>query len=267
MQEIAIEQLPADSDHPVIRVGATVIAEETVAREMQYYSAATPEEAFRQAARALAIRELLTLRADELGLAHDPDNEQARLTQLLEHELDTPEPDEAACRRFFAAHPERFRTPTRLDVRHILLAAAPDDSAARDAQRRLGETLLVELADHPERFDELAMRHSACPSREDGGRLGWLAPGQTVEELDNALRHLPEGLHNRPLASRYGWHIVAIDRRIDGQPLPFERVAGRVHHTLREQASRRALRHYLLALANQYGVEGVALETDGALMQ
>ncbi|MDR9438172.1 MAG: peptidylprolyl isomerase, partial [Halomonas sp.] len=108
-----------------------------------------------------------------------------------------------------------------------------------------------------------------CPSKEEGGDLGWLAPGQTVAELDRALQHLPEGLHDRPLASRYGWHVVTIDRRVEGRELPYEQVAEHVRHSLREQATRRALRHYLLALEAEIGVEGIALDDDSAsaLMQ
>ncbi|MCE9682339.1 peptidylprolyl isomerase [Halomonas alkalisoli] len=273
MQMIEIEQLPGRVTPPPIRVGGKAIDEESIAREMQYHPAANAGEAQLQAARALVVRELLLQRAAVLALvaadeAEEGDND-AVIASLLEQELEVPEPSEADCRRFFDAAPERFSEPTRLAVRHILLAAAPDDAPSRDAQYRLGETLIAEMEYNPERFTEFAMRHSACPSKEEGGELGWLAPGQTVGELDRALQHLPEGLHERPLASRYGWHVILIDQRAEGQPLPFEQVVDRVRHNLREQATRRALRHYLLALEAEVGVEGIALDEDaaGSLMQ
>ncbi|MGQ4880616.1 peptidylprolyl isomerase [Billgrantia sp. LNSP4103-1] len=272
MQMIEIAQLPGRYAPPPVKVGDKAIAEESIAREMQYHPAATAGEAQLMAARALVVRELLRQRAVELGLVADTDDEgdnDAAIAALLEQELEVPEPEEEACRRYFDADPERFSAPTRIAVRHILLAAAPDDAEARDSQYRLGEELIAELQTIPERFTEFAMRHSDCPSRSEGGELGWLAPGQTVTELDRALQHLPEGLHDRPLASRYGWHVVSIDERAGGQRLPFEQVAGRVRHTLREQATRRALRHYLLMLEAEIGVEGVELDDDSAssLMQ
>ncbi|MGR2740970.1 peptidylprolyl isomerase [Billgrantia sp. Q4P2] len=272
MQMIEIAQLPGRYAPPPIKVGAKAIDEDSIAREMQYHPAATAGEAQLSAARALVVRELLRQRAVELGLVADTDDEgdnDTAIAALLEQELEVPEPEEEACRRFFDADPERFSEPTRIAVRHILLAAAPDDAEARDAQYRLGETLIEELQGIPERFTEFAMRHSACPSKSEGGELGWLAPGQTVAELDRALQHLPEGLHDRPLASRYGWHVVSIDQRSGGQRLPFEQVVERVRYTLREQATRRALRHYLLALEAEIGVEGIELDDDaaGSLMQ
>ncbi|MCC5882748.1 MAG: peptidylprolyl isomerase [Halomonas sp.] len=272
MQMIEIEQLPGRATPPPIKVGAKAIDEESIAREMQYHPAATADEAQLQAARALVVRELLRQRAVELGLVADTDDEgdnDIAIASLLEQELEVPEPNEEACRRYFDADPERFSAPTRMAVRHILLAAAPDDTEGRDTQYHMAETLLEELKDIPERFPEFAMRHSACPSKSEGGELGWLAPGQTVAELDRALQHLPEGLHDRPLASRYGWHVVCIDQRAGGERLPFEQVADLVRHTLREQATRRALRHYLLALETEIGVEGIELDDDaaGSLMQ
>ncbi|MDX1467496.1 MAG: peptidylprolyl isomerase [Halomonas sp.] len=273
MQKIDIEMIPGGASPPPIRVGEATIPEADIAQEMQYHPADSAGSAQLKAARALVVRELLRQRAAQQGLAEAADatldEGDAAIAALLEQELDVPEPAEADCRRFHATHAERFSEPTRLRVRHILLPAAPDDAEARDAGYHQGERMIRELERVPERFTEFAQRHSACPSKDAGGELGWLAPGQTVAELDGALQHLPVGLHDRPLASRYGWHVVSIDERQEGSELPFEQVAERVRHSLREQATRRALRHYLLALEAEIGVEGIALDDDGgsALMQ
>ncbi|MEO1852573.1 MULTISPECIES: peptidylprolyl isomerase [Chromohalobacter] len=270
MQKIAIEQIPGRASLAPVRVGEISIDEAAIARETQYHPAESAGDARYKAARALAVRELLRQRAGQLGLAVEGEsNIEASIAALLERELEVPEPSEADCRRFHAAHAERFSEPTRLRVRHILLAAAPDDAEARDTGYRLGETLITQLSECPERFTEFAQRHSACPSKDQGGELGWLAPGQTVPELDRALQHLATGLHARPLASRYGWHLVSLDAREEGRALPYDAVAERVRHSLREQATRRALRHYLLALEDDIGLQGFRLDeqADGSLMQ
>lgn len=262
MDMISVENLP-NGPAPVIRVGDTQLTEADIARETPFHPSATLAEAQLKAARALVVRELLGQRATLLGfhVSNEDDSDQA-VAALLERELNVPEPDEAACRRYFETHRERFSEPTRLRVRHILLPAAPEDARARDAHYRLGEKLLGELAEHPERFTELAQRHSACPSKDQGGELGWLTSGQTVAELDQALQRLPVGLHERPLASRYGWHLISIDERLERKPLPYAQVANHVHHSLREEATRHALRQYLLALEAEIGVQGVRLDDD-----
>ncbi|MCW4148115.1 peptidylprolyl isomerase [Halomonas janggokensis] len=270
MQMIDIEQLPGEATTPAVSVGGQPILDSDIAQEMQYHPADSAGSAQLNAARALVVRELLRQRATELGLLQEGDDaDDQAVAALLEQELAVPEPSEEDCERFYATHPERFCEPTRVSVRHILLAAAPDDAEARDAQYHQGVTLLETLRQHPERLTEFAQRYSACPSNEQGGELGWLVPGQTVAELDRALQHLPEGLHDRPLASRYGWHLVMVDAREEGRQLAYNDVADRVRLSLHEQATRRGLRHYLLALEADIGVEGVALDDDSgdSLMQ
>lgn len=271
MQTIPLETV-TDTSRQAIRVGDVVIDEGAIAGEMQFHPAADRGAASRAAARALVIQALLSQRAAALSLAENvrAEPDEAAIAAMLERELDIPEPDEDACMRYYAAHPERFSQPTRLRVRHILLAAAPDDAKARDAQYHLGTTLIERLTKDPERFTEFVQRHSQCPSRDEGGDLGWLSSGQTVEELDRALQHLSVGLHARPLASRYGWHLVMICDRVERRLLDYADVSDRVKRDIREHATRMALRHYLLALESEIGVEGFSLaedEADGPLVQ
>jgi len=261
MDMIAVENLP-DAPIPVIRVGDTELTEADIAQETPFHPASSLADAQLSAVRALVVRELLSQRAAMLGLTASIADDDQAVAALLERELNVPEPDETSCRRYFDTHRERFSEPTRLRVRHILLPAAPEDAKARDAHYRLGEKLLKELGEHPERFTDLAQRHSACPSKDEGGELGWLTSGQTVAELDQALQRLPVGLHDRPLASRYGWHLVSIDERQERKPLPYAQVASHVHHSLREEATRHALRQYLLALEKEIGVRGFSLDED-----
>lgn len=270
MQMIDIEQLPGASTPPPVTVGGREILESDIAAEMQYHPADSAGSAQLKAARALVVRELLHQRAQQTGLTPEADGADGdAIAELLEQELAVPEPSEDDCERFYAMHPERFSQPERLSVRHILLSAAPDDAVSRDAQYHQGTKLLDELREHPERMTELAQRYSACPSKDAGGELGWLLPGQTVAELDRALKHLPEGLHERPLASRYGWHLVMVDAREESRQLPYATVADQVRRSLHEQATRRGLRHYLLVLEAEIGVEGVTLDDDsgGSLMR
>ncbi|MGP9497935.1 MULTISPECIES: peptidylprolyl isomerase [unclassified Halomonas] len=270
MQMIDIEALPSEATLPLIQVGSRAIEESDIAHEMQYHPSDSAGSAQLKAARALVVRELLCQQAQAQGLLADNETADDKvIAQLLEQALNVPEPSTEDCQRFYAHHPERFSEPTRLKVRHILLAAAPEDAVARDAHYQQGVTLLETLKDDPARFTEFAQRHSACPSNTQGGELGWLAQGQTVAELDRVLHHLPNGLHERPIASRYGWHLVVVDAREEGQLLPYEAVTERVRHHLEEQATRRALRHYLLSLEAEIGVQGIALDDDagGSLMQ
>lgn len=176
---------------PQLKVNGVAIGEDLLARELQYHPADSYALALEAACRALIVRQLLLQRADALGIeARCEDGEtpeEARIRQLLEEEVQVPEADEDACRTWYAANPGRLLGPWRLQLRHVLLACAPDDLEGRETARKQAAELLDELRGHPERFVDLARRFSACPSKESGGDLGWIEPGQTVPEFEKRL--------------------------------------------------------------------------------
>ncbi|SDW15367.1 peptidylprolyl isomerase [Marinobacter mobilis] len=251
---------------PPVQVGERLIPESDIAAELQHHPAAEVSAAWHEAARSLVIRELLLQRATALGLSGD--DEEQRIAGVLERELEVPEPSEDDCRRFYEANRHKFHSPTVLAASHILLAAAPDDVDGRLQQEDLGRMLLQQLREEPLSFEAVARQHSACESRNTGGSLGQLVRGQTVREFENKVWGFAEGLAPDLVESRYGWHIVRIDQRLEGEPLPFDAARPMVRHQLLESVSRRALRQYVQVLAMETGVSGVDLELpDSPLMQ
>lgn len=268
MQLIPVGDAEKPRNHfPPVSVGDSLITEAEIAREMQHHPAEEVADAWHQAARSLVIRELLLQQAGRLGLGGIAD-EEARIARLLELELGVPEPDEQDCERFYAANPGRFHSPTIMAVSHILLAAAPDDIEERLRQEEVGRQLLSGLLDGRSRFDQLAEQYSACESRHQGGSLGQISKGQTVEEFERPVLKLREGLNPGLIETRYGWHIVRVDQRIDGELLPYEHVKPQIRQFLSESVTRRGFRQYLQVLAIETRVEGVDLELpESPLMQ
>lgn len=246
-----------------LRVADARISESDIAREMQNHRAASPQLSRVEAARALVVRELLRCEIERLGLpqhvepVEDETLEEACIRVLIEREVPTPEPGDDACRRYYESNRERLRHPDRLRVRHILLAAAPSDSGARMRACTLGEELIAELRKHPERFTEFAMRHSACPSRDDGGELGWVQRGQTTPEFDRQLFMLRTGLAGLTVESRYGHHVVLVDEIERGAAMALDEAAGRIAAYLEAQVKQNALHQYLQILRERYRVIGL----------
>lgn len=244
-------------------VGDTAISEAEIAREMQFHRAMQPQRSRADAARALVIRELLRREVRRLGLedelrkADDESPEEASIRLLLEREVDSKVPSEDDCRRYFEQNPERFRAPDRLHLRHILLAAPSDDVAARFRARAQAETLIGELQQQPQLFADFAHRHSDCPSRDEGGDLGWLERGQTTPEFDRQVFRLREGLAAFPVESRWGYHVVCVDALASGDALAFDQVRQRISDYLELQVRQRELQHYLQGLQARHGVRGL----------
>jgi len=209
-----------------------------------------------EAARRLVIRELLRLRAGELGIDCSSDLD-AAITRLLEREVQIPEVNEDACRRYFAANPDRFRSPVTAEVRHILLKAAPDDPPGRATAERRSDELITELRAAPGRFAELAARYSACPSADNGGRLGAISRGQTVPEFEAVVLRLAPGLAERPVETRYGFHVVEVLTREGGHPLAYEDVSSEIAEYLHEASWHRAIHQFVQILIDAADIRGI----------
>ncbi|WP_260957799.1 peptidylprolyl isomerase [Pseudomonas citri] len=267
-------QLIASSEQewPIISVNGVSIAPQAMAQELQYHPAESREDAVYQAARALVIRELLQQRIAQLGLTLQvgagENEEEAATRLLLEREVQVPQCDEDTCVRYYESNRARFHSAPLLAVRHILLECAPDDAEARSLAHVQAELLLERLDQNPGSFAELALKYSACPSKEQGGSLGQISKGQTVPELERQLFNLSAGLASKPLESRYGWHVISIDQRIDGQPLPYEAVATAIRTQLEQGVWQKALVQYLQTLVGAADIRGIHLQgADSPLVQ
>lgn len=249
--------------------GGEAISETEIAREMQHHPSADPYRARAAAARALVVRRLLRLEAEAAGLVAGvrpqagETQEEACIRVLMQAQLESaPQPDDAACRRFHEHNRDLLRRPDRARVRHILLAAAPEDAGARDDARRLAAALLEELRDNPAAFAGQAKRHSACPSREQGGDLGWITKGSTTAEFERQVFRLPAGVACSLVESRYGCHVVAVDELHRGEELNYEDARPLIRTHLEKVAAHNALQRYLAMLFERHGVHG--LEDPGA---
>ena len=232
-----------------------------------------PDQLTEAERRQLASLALLRLAAIDDGLLpeNDPPPSDGVISEAaadaidrwLEQAIQVPDPDEAACRRFHAAHPARYAQGERVLARHILFAVTPGVDV--QALRQRAEQLLVAVRADPEAFAEAARTTSNCPSGEQGGDLGWLNATDCAPEFarelfgqDEAQAHI--GVLPRLVHSRFGLHVVEVQAREAGVHPAFEQVQEAVAQSLRQQAFATALKQTCAVLAARHGVEGADLD-------
>jgi peptidyl-prolyl cis-trans isomerase C len=274
---VSIEvRFPSQAAKPVpLRVNGVTIPRDTVVREMQHHPAERPAAAWQEAARALVVRELLLQRARALALAPEPatdsegrreTDEEALIRAVVEREVAVPEPDEEICRRYYTNNIVRFRSPDIYEAAHILFAARPADKEQYAQARADAEAVLATLQDNPDSFAAMAQAYSRCPSAAQGGNLGQLTRGQTTPEFEAAMMALsPAEISSAPVETRYGFHIIRLERKHEGRTLPFEAVAERIADYLRDSVAARAQAQYIARLVSAAEIEGIALTGADAL--
>jgi peptidyl-prolyl cis-trans isomerase C len=68
--------------------------------------------------------------------------------------------------------------------------------------------------------------------------------------------------------SRFGFHVVSLDRRIPGETLPFEIVRERIAAWLEAASWSRAVSQYIAVLAGKAEISGIDIgATEGPLIQ
>lgn len=252
---------------PPVYVNGVEISAERIAAEAQHHPAPKnkPGLAWKAAARALALREVMLQEARKRGLTPDPaevapgqveTDEEALIRQLCDQAIRSAPVSDADLRASYDANPDRFRAPALFEAAHILFARQDDMGALRVR----AESVLAELRADPRSFADLARRHSACSSRDNGGLLGQLSAGDTVPEFEAALGALDEGCISAPVETRFGLHLIRLDARARGDVLPFEVVLPRLREAQAKAAWAQAAAGFAADLLAGARVEGVRFQ-------
>jgi peptidyl-prolyl cis-trans isomerase C len=249
----------------MISVNGVAIAKDAVAREAQHHPAPSREEAERQAATALVVRELLLQRVHEREVGGA--DEEQRIANLIDSEIRVPEPTEEEIARYYRRNGLQFTSPALYRAAHIFFPARPTDETANADAKTKAEAVLAEVAADPDRFANLARAHSACSSKEQGGSLGLVRKGDTNAELERAMAIMDVG-SIRLVCSRHGYHVLRLDERAPATSLPLEQAKGWIGEYLRKASRRRAIAQYLQLLTARASIEGIDLAAaDSPLVQ
>lgn len=137
-------------------------------------------------------------------------------------------PSDAELRSAYEANRARYRRPGSARVRHILVKVDPKAAPAVDAAARAkAESIVAQLRGGAD-FATLAKASSEDPSSSgNGGEMGWVEMGQTVEPFERAIFSLPLNTISDPIrTTEFGYHIVKVTDRREESVRPFEEMKG-----------------------------------------
>jgi peptidyl-prolyl cis-trans isomerase C len=249
----------------MISVNGVAISKDTVAREIQHHPATSRDEAERQAATALVVRELLLQRVKEREIGGG--DEDQKIANLIDAEIRVPQPTEEEIARYYRRNGLQFTSPALYRAAHIFFPARGSNEAASAQAKQKAHAISAQVTADPERFEELARAHSACSSKEQGGSLGMVRKGDTNPELEQAMAVMDVG-STRLVRSRHGYHVLRLDERAPATELPLEQAKGWIAEHLKKTSKRRAIAQYLQLLIARAKIKGIDLAAaDSPLVQ
>jgi len=148
----------------------------------------------------------------EFGLKIAKIVERHRLIQVTEREIED----------FYKKNKDKFVSPELAKIRHILIAAPPNMPAQqRETKRALAEDLKKQI-DSGTDFAALARNFSDCPSKDNGGELGYLSREGLEENFAKAAFTGRIGEFSNVVETSFGFHIIQVLDKRPAAALPLD---------------------------------------------
>jgi peptidyl-prolyl cis-trans isomerase C len=164
-------------------------------------------------------------------------------------------PSEQEVRLFYDNNSERFQQPERVRASHILLTVNKDETDAARAQKKAeAQRILGELKKGAD-FAEAARKYSGCPSKEQGGDLGYFERGRMVPEFEAAAFGLKTGQLSGIVETQFGYHIIKVTDHSKASTVPFDQAKQNIEQYLAQQKKQQSLTAYFDSLRSASKLE------------
>lgn len=137
-------------------------------------------------------------------------------------------------------------------ARHILVKVTPAMSAEQ-ARAKLAE-LKQKIDSKSATFEELARQHGQDGTAAKGGDLGWLYPGDTVPEFENAMNALQPGQVSDVVESPFGLHLIEVLER-KSEDVTREKERNLARQVIRERKTQEAAEDWARQVRDRAYVE------------
>ncbi len=157
-------------------------------------------------------------------------------------------PSDAEVQSYYDYNTDRYTEPVTLRASHILLRTEGKDPAEVQTQ---AEAIVAEARGGAD-FAELARQYSEDEgTKEIGGDLGPISPGQMVPEFEGAAYALDQGEISDPVSSMFGVHIIKATEKTGGTSQPLDDVRESIVELLKQESADERAGAYAQAMADE----------------
>jgi peptidyl-prolyl cis-trans isomerase D len=133
-----------------------------------------------------------------------------------------------------------YQIPEKRHARHILLKTEENGSTEKQTAQLKKAEEIMSKARAGEDFATLAATYSEDSSKTKGGDLGAFARGSMIKEFDDAVFAMQPGNISDIIKTRFGYHIIKLDKIIPATTQPIEEVRAAIATKLKNEQAKPA---------------------------
>ena len=107
-------------------------------------------------------------------------------------------------------------------------------------------------------FEALAKEYSIGPTGKNGGKLNWFDLDSMVPEFSTALMVLSEGDISQPVQTKFGWHLIKLNKTREKKIPEFKEIEAQIVQNLRQKK----INDYLNSLAKNSEINFLGKDID-----
>lgn len=136
-------------------------------------------------------------------------------------------------------------------ARHILIKV---NEITSESEAKIKIDRAKDRIDGGAKFEDQARLTSEDASSSKGGDLGWISPGDTVPDFEQAMAKLKPGEVSAPVRTPFGWHLIQVlERRT--QDITTERQREQARQAMRQRKSEEAFQEWVRQIRDRAYVE------------
>jgi len=142
---------------------------------------------------------------------------------------------------YYQDNKDDFFNSKTVEARHILVKvdqAADDEAVEKAKQKSLG--ILEKVKKGDKTFAEFAKKYSEGPSKANGGHLGSFKKEAMVKPFSDKAFSMDEGEVSEPVRTRFGWHIIKVEKINDAYSSSLDSVKEKINNTILGQKAKTA---------------------------
>lgn len=242
----------------IAKVGSETITKEDFENELKSYPPQIQKmfqgpEGAAKFVDELVKKEMLYQEAKKKGLENTPEykkkledfKKMTVISALLEKELEEKSKvTDSDVKAYYDAHKNELLVNGQVRASHILVKT-------EDEAKKISEQL-KKGAD----FAKIAKEKSIdAGSAKNGGDLGFFSKGQMVPEFDKVAFGLKPGQISEPVKTQFGYHIIKVTGKKEGQVVEFEKVKNLLTQRVQAEKQKDVFDSYVNSLKSSYKVD------------